>query len=250
MSSRLERSQRKKALITGASRGIGRACAFMLAEQGYGLYLTCLSQKGWLDEVKKDIEEKYGHDNIECRTFVCDGGDARQVEQLFAEIECPDVVINNAGQAYVGLLGEMTAESWQQVMSSNLSSVFYICRQAVPGMVRRKSGKIINISSVWGETGASMEVAYSAAKAGVNGFTRALAKELAPSNIQVNALAPGLVDTDMNRSLTEEERSSIHEAIPMGRAGTPEEAAHMVLQIINSPEYLTGQIITMDGGWR
>ncbi len=250
MSQGLISRQRKTALITGASRGIGRACAYVLAEQGYDLYLTCLKEKGLLDTVKKDIEEKFGQDNINCRVFVCDGGDVRQVEKLFGAIGCPDVVINNAGQAYVGLLGEMTAEAWQRVMDSNLNSVFYVSRQAVPGMVRRKSGKIINISSVWGEAGASMEVAYSAAKAGVNGFTKALAKELAPSNIQVNALALGLTDTDMNRCFTEEERSSIHAEIPMGRAGTPEEAAHMVYQIINSPEYLTGQIITMDGGWK
>lgn len=242
--------RQQKALITGASRGIGRACAYVLAEQGYDLYLTCLNQKGLLDEVKKDIEEKYGQYNIDCRVFVCDGGDVRQVEKLFGEIECPDVVINNAGQAYVGLLGEMTAEAWRRVIDSNLNSIFYISRQVVPGMVHRKSGKIVNISSVWGEAGASMEVAYSAAKAGVNGFTKALAKELAPSNIQVNALALGLIDTDMNRCFTEEEQSSLHAEIPTGRAGTPEEAAHMVYQIINSPEYLTGQIITMDGGWK
>lgn len=241
--------RRKKALITGASRGIGKACAYLLAEQGYDLYLTCLSHVGMLEEIGKDIIEKYGEHNIECRTFACDGGDVLQVEKLFGEIECPDVVINNAGQAYVGLLGEMTAEAWQHIMDSNLNSVFYVCREAVPGMVRRQSGKIINISSVWGRTGASMEVAYSAAKAGVNGLTRALAKELAPSNIQVNALAPGLVDTDMNRDLTEEDWDGICAAIPMGRAGTPWEAAHMVLQIMNSPAYLTGQIITMDGGW-
>ncbi len=237
---------RKKVLITGASRGIGEACAYLLAGQGYDLYLSCLTNYQLLEKVKDRIETEYG---VSCGIFCCDVGNYEQVRNLFRQISVPDVIINNAGQAYMGLLGDMTAEQWQQVMNTNLNSVFYTCREAVPEMVRRHSGKILNISSVWGEAGASMEVAYSTAKAGMNGFTKALARELAPCNIQVNALALGLMDTEMNRCLTAEELNDICEEIPVGRMGTPAEAAHMVLQIIKSPDYLTGQIITMDGGW-
>lgn len=243
----MQKMKGKKVLITGASRGIGRACACLLAEQGYDLYLTCLTQRERLEELKVQIEERYG---IICRNFSCDGGDYGQVKELFAQIECPDILINNGGIACKGLLQDMTAEQWHHVINTNLNSIFYTCKEAIPAMIRRQSGKIINISSVWGETGASMEVCYSTAKAGVNGFTKALAKELAPSHIQVNALAFGLIDTDMNRDLSEEEWKGILEEIPVGRAGTSAEAAHMVLQTVNSPAYLTGQIITMDGGWK
>ena len=134
-------------------------------------------------------------------------------------------------------------------MDTNLSSAFYCCREAVPYMVSRKQGRIINISSMWGVAGASCEAAYSASKAGLNGLTQALAKELAPSNIQVNALACGVIDTDMNRCFSEEERRALMEEIPAGRFGTPEEAAVLACQILEAPEYMTGQIITMDGGW-
>ena len=133
-------------------------------------------------------------------------------------------------------------------MDTNLSSVFYCCREAVPYMVSRKQGRIINISSIWGISGASCEAAYSASKAGLNGLTQALAKELAPSNIQVNAIACGVIDTEMNARLDEEERNALREEIPAGRFGTPEEAAKLVLLLAEAPAYLTGQIIRMDGG--
>lgn len=239
--------ERKKALITGASRGIGRACANLLAQNGYDLYLICKQNEPMLEEIKQMLWQAHG---TRCVNFVCDVGNQVQVCNMFREIECIDVLINNAGIAHMGLLSEMTFEQWQCVMDTNLNSVFYTCKEAVPGMVRRQSGKIINISSIWGETGASMEVAYSTAKAGVNGFTKALARELAPSNIQVNAVAFGLIDTDMNHCLSQEDTEALYEVIPAGRVGTPSEAAHMVLQVINSPAYLTGQIITMDGGWK
>lgn len=238
---------RRKALITGASRGIGAACAKLLAANGYDLYLTCRDRLPLLEELKNNI---IADCRVGCREFCCDAGEPRQVGALFAQLDRVDVLINNAGQAYVGLTGEMTAEQWQQMINVNLNSVFYTCREVIPQMVRRKAGKIINISSVWGRTGAAMEVAYSAAKAGVDGLTRALAKELAPSNIQVNAIAPGLIKTAMNEELTAAEWEAVCAEIPQGRAGTPAEVAHMVLQVINSPAYLTGQIITMDGGWK
>ncbi|MDR2889207.1 MAG: SDR family oxidoreductase [Lachnospiraceae bacterium] len=238
---------RRKALITGASRGIGAACAEVLAANGYDLYLTCLSRSEQLAAVAESIRTRF---RVECRIFTCDGSDDAQVAELFRQLERVDVLINNAGRAYMGLVDEMTAGQWRAIIETDLNSVFYTSREAVPGMVARGSGKIINISSVWGRTGAAMEVAYSAAKAGVDGLTRALAKELAPSNIQVNAIAPGLIDTDMNGELTDEEWAAVCEEIPLGRAGTPTEVAHMVLQVINAPAYLTGQVITIDGGWK
>jgi 3-oxoacyl-[acyl-carrier protein] reductase len=134
-------------------------------------------------------------------------------------------------------------------MSVNLDSLFYTCKYALPPMLDKKQGRIINISSVWGNVGASMEVAYSASKGGVNSFTRALAKELAPSNIQVNALACGVIDTQMNACFTPEEKAALIEEIPSDRFGRPEEIASLVMQLASAPDYLTGQIISVDGGW-
>lgn len=143
----------------------------------------------------------------------------------------------------------MSIEAWQEVLNTNLSGAFYTSRLAIPLMLKNHRGKILNVSSVWGNVGASMEVAYSASKAGLNGLTRALAKELAPSNIQVNAVACGLIDTDMNRCFSEEDMASIIEEIPADRIGTPAETAAMLLLLADAPSYLTGQILTMDGGW-
>ncbi len=160
-----------------------------------------------------------------------------------------DILINNAGISYVGLLQDMKIEAWHRLLSTNLSSAFYTSRLAIPNMLKHGNGHIINISSVWGIAGASMEVAYSAAKGGLNSFTKALAKELAPSSIRVNAIAPGMIDTDMNNCFSPEEKSAITEEIPIGRMGTAEEVGELVLQLIKSPAYLTGQIISLDGGW-
>ena len=176
--------------------------------------------------------------------------DYEAVKELFAEIGGVDVLINNAGVAWMGLLTDMEVSDWRQVMGTNLDSLFFTCKLAVPYMVRKKSGKIINISSVWGSVGASCEVAYSASKGGVNSFTRALAKELAPSGIQVNAIACGVIDTDMNRRhLSTEDLEELCEEIPAGRMGEAKEVADLCLRICDGPEYLTGQVITMDGGW-
>lgn len=149
----------------------------------------------------------------------------------------------------MGLFQDMTPEEWKQILDTNLSSAFYTSKLAVTNMIQQKSGKIINISSVWGNAGASTEAAYSASKGGLNSFTKALAKELAPSNIQVNAIALGMMDTDMNNCFSMEEKASIIEDIPAGRMGNPKEAAELVINLLKSPAYLTGQIITLDGGW-
>ncbi len=233
-------------MITGASRGIGKAAAYALAKDGWDLFLVCKSAKEALLKVREELENKYG---ICCGAMVCDVSDAGQVEEALRKAGEIHALINNAAVSYVGLLTDMTPEEWHRVIDTNLSSLFYTCRLAVPQMVHRKAGKIINVSSVWGNAGASMEVAYSASKGGVNSFTKALAKELAPSNIQVNAVAFGVIDTDMNACFSREEMAALEEEIPAGRMGRAQEAGEIIRQLINAPDYLTGQIITMDGGW-
>ncbi len=165
--------------------------------------------------------------------------------EIFSSLCTLDILVNNAGIASFGLLSQMSAEQWRRIMAS----CFYTCRAAIPLMLQKHSGKIINISSVWGSQGASMEVAYSASKGGVNAFTKALAKELAPSNIQVNAIACGFIDTDMNAALDAEARNALRDEIPADRFGTPQEAAELIFSIAHAPSYMTGQIITIDGGW-
>ncbi|MCH5343682.1 MAG: SDR family NAD(P)-dependent oxidoreductase [Acetatifactor sp.] len=234
------------ALITGASRGIGAATARVFAEAGYELVLTCNRSFAELQELARTLETEY---KISCRPFQADMGNFEQVKALFSHIDRLDVLINNAGISYVGLLSEMEAEDWQRIMSVNLDSCFYTCKYAIPLMLKRHEGRIINISSVWGNVGASMEVAYSASKGGLNSFTKALAKELAPSNIQVNAIACGVIDTAMNACFSKEELQALREEIPADRIGAPEEVGRLVLQTAQAPSYMTGQIITIDGGW-
>ena len=237
---------RKKALITGASRGIGAAIANEFAKAGYDLYLTCHQNGERLAKYASKLTQEYG---VTCKTYSFSIDDEAQVNQMFEEIDALDVLINNAGVAHIGLLTDMTYEEWNKVIATNLNGCFLTCKNAIPSMVSRQSGKIINISSVWGNVGASMEVAYSASKGGVNSFTKALAKELAPSNIQVNAIACGVIDTDMNHCFDEEDMAALIEEIPADRIGRPEEVAHLALQLCTENTYLTGQIITLDGGW-
>lgn len=236
----------KTALITGASRGIGRATAEIFASAGYGLVLTCHSSMELLKDFSEKLQAKY---RIPCDAVRADMGCQKDVDLLFNSIPKLDVLVNNAGIAHIGLLTDMTPDEWHRIIAVNLDACFYTCRRAVPLMLREHRGKIINVSSVWGAQGASMEVAYSASKGGVNAFTRALAKELAPSGIQVNAVACGAIDTAMNGGLSREELDHLRAEIPADRLGTPEEAAQLILQIAQAPDYMTGQIITMDGGW-
>ena len=240
--------KRKNVLVTGSSRGIGRACALTFAENGYHVFINCRNSLDRLKESEDSIIASGGT----CTMLPGDVGSPDDVRTMFDKIStlCGglEVLVNNAGRAYFGLLSDMTDEDWRAVIDTDLSSAFYCCRAAIPYMVSRKSGKIINISSMWGTAGASCEAAYSAAKSGLHGLTRALAKELAPSNIQVNALACGVIDTEMNARLSTEERAALEEEIPAGRYGTPEEAARAVLMLAEAPAYLTGQIIGLDGG--
>lgn len=237
-------------LITGASRGIGRAIAVTFAKAGYHLVINCSKSTDALLTLKSELENTYHCTVLES---VGDVSDYAYVEQLYANIEAKfggvDVLINNAGIAHIGLLSDMTIDEWNHIVGTNLTAAFSTSKLAIPYMVHQKSGKIINISSVWGNVGASCEVAYSACKGGINSFTKALAKELAPSNIQVNAIACGVIDTQMNACFSDEERQSLADEIPAGRFGTPEEVASLALQLATGNTYLTGQIITLDGGW-
>lgn len=236
-------------LITGASRGIGRAAALFLSRYGCRLVLTCRQNTADLEEVAS-IAKSFGS---ECLTFTADASDYSAMEAVFSSAKDHfgdiDVLINNAGISYIGLFSDMTPSQWQHIMRTNTESVFTCCHLAVPAMVRKKSGCIINISSVWGNVGASCEAVYSASKGAVASFTKALAKELAPSGITVNAIAFGAIDTEMNQCLSDDERAALADEIPACRFGSPDEAAKLICQLIDAPKYLTGQIITMDGGW-
>lgn len=237
-------------LITGSSRGIGKSTALYFARQGYHVFLNCNTSFDQLEEVKTLIErEKKGS----CSLLPGNIADPDQVKILFQNIHsfCShlDVLINNAGVSHIGLLMDMSNEEWNRVIQTNLSSVFYCCREALPPMIAERSGKIINVSSMWGKYGASCEAAYSASKAGIDGLTKSLAKELALSNIQVNAVAFGVIDTEMNGQLNEEERGQLKNEIPMERFGAPEEAAKIIWDVAHAPAYMTGQILGFDGGF-
>ena len=235
-------------LITGASRGIGRAIAISAAGSGMFNKIVLNSRKN-SDELERTKEIILSSSDIEAITSQGDVGDISYVKTLRDTAGDVDVLINNAAISYTGLLIDMSPDEWNEIVTTNISSIYNTCHTFVPDMISRKCGHIINISSVWGEVGASCEVAYSAAKGAVNSFTRALAKELGPSHIQVNALELGIVDTDMNSHLNTDEKEATCEDIPMGRMARPEEIGRAVVSLLNMPEYFTGEIVRIDGGW-
>ena len=241
----------KNILITGASHGIGKAIAARFAAEGFSLVLNCKNDVELLRSYADKLSQSYG---VQTLTIPGDISDHSFVCEMFSRIrdrfDGVDVLVNNAGISHIGLLTDLSIDDWNRVIATNLTSVFSCCHEAVPYMVHRKSGCIINISSVWGNVGASCEVAYSASKGGVNSFTKALAKELAPSNVTVNAIACGVIDTRMNSCFDDNERASLEEEIPMGRYGQPQEVAALAWQLASAPTYLTGQILTLDGGWQ
>ena len=231
-------------LITGASRGIGRAVAIEFAKNKHNIIICAKSDHEGLQNTKHLVE----NENVSCYTDLCDVTNEDSVKKFISDsvkiIGQTDILINNAGISYIGLLQDMSFEDWNKVLSTNLTSAFLMSKYVIPEMLKKQSGHIINISSVWGNIGASMEVAYSASKGGINSFTKALA----PSNISVNAISPGFIDTDMNKVFKKDELDAIFEEIPMGRAGSPSEVAKLIYKIAMS-DYITGQIITIDGGW-
>ena len=242
---------KKTVLVTGASRGIGKAIAVKFAKKGYRVVINCVnpSHEDMLAQVKRDIESY----QVPCLACLGDVGNFQECREIFEKIQkmfgSLDVLVNNAGISYIGLLQDMKPEDWDRIVRTNLTSVFNCCRLAIPDMVKNQCGKIINISSVWGSAGASCEVAYSATKGGINAFTKALAKELAPSGIQVNAVACGAIDTEMNHWMSDEDLLALIDEIPSGRLGKAEEVADLVYHLAYKSNYLTGQAIALDGAW-
>lgn len=246
----------KTVLITGLSRGIGRAAAIRFAKAGYGIAGCAKTNTLLLSSLSEELS------NMSCPHLLLTGdvADSTFVNDLFREtirkFSHLDLLINNAGISRIGLLQDLSDETLSELLSVNLSSAFYCCRSAIPIFLKNRDlidfpepiGRIINISSIHGCSGASCEVAYSATKAGLNALTQGLAKELAPSGISVNALACGVIDTDMNRCFSEEERNALAEAIPAGRFAQPSEAAEALYHLSQMPSYLTGQIIQFNGG--
>lgn len=240
----------KTAIITGASRGIGAAIAKKFASCGYNLSLCCRSSSDTLKELTGELHSNYGVDVLCYTGNVGDFCFAQDmITKTISHFGHIDVLVNNAGISHIGLLSDMTPEEWSNIVSVNLTGVFNFSKLIIPHMVAEKSGRILQISSVWGNVGASCEVAYSACKGGINAFTKALGKELAPSHIPVNAIACGVIDTDMNRCFDEAERAELADEIPAGRFATADEVADMAYSVITASDYLTGQIITFDGGW-
>lgn len=242
----------KCALITGASRGIGRETALRLAESGeYPLIaVTAYKNEALLTRLAEEIRQRYPEQALLCYTG--DLGSYEEVCRLSESLKqaggTVSLLVNNAAISMHGLLADLSPEDWEKMISTNLSSVFHTCKLFQPDLLRTE-GRIINISSVWGAMGASCEAAYSAAKGGLTTLTRALAKELAPSHVAVNALELGTVDTEMNGNLTEEEKAALAEEIPFGRFATPEEAAEAIYLLSRMPAYVTGAVLRMDGGW-
>ena len=238
----------KVALVTGAAYGIGLAIAQAFAEAGAKIVYNC-SRRETLERGAAAYKEL----GIDAKGYLCDVTDEESVKAIVADIEATvgtiDILVNNAGISHIGLLQDMSPDEWHNIVEANLTSVFNCCKLAIPIMLSRHAGKIVNISSVWGCVGASTEVAYSATKGGINSFTKALAKELAPSNIQVNAIACGIIDTDMNGFLNDDELQSVLDEVPAGRIGKPEDVAKLAFDITNTSDYLTGQVIKLDGGW-
>lgn len=236
----------KTIIVTGGSRGIGRAIVEKFANENYNVILNYNKS----EFAALDIAKQYK--NVE--TFKADVSKPKDVEAMinFAENKFGhiDVLINNAGISSTGLLQDLSLEEWNKLFETNVTGTFLVTREVLPRMISKKSGKIINISSVWGIVGASMEVAYSASKAAIIGFTKALAKEVGPSNITVNAIAPGIVMTDMVSNLSVEEFEQIRMDIPLGRIGSTEDIANTAFYLASDEaNYMTGQIISPNGGW-
>ena len=241
---------KKTAIITGSSKGIGAATAILFAQKGYNVVIT--------------YNESYESATLLARSLAANGFSVTAqklnvanrleaellVKETLYKYGTIDVLVNNAGVAYQGLITQTDEVEYDRILNTNLKGTFNCCKAVTPVMVRQQSGKIINISSMWGETGASCEVAYSASKAGIIGLTKALAKELAPSGITVNAVTPGLIETAMNTNLSVEELNDFVESIPLGRMGTADEVAQAIYFLASeNADYITGQILGVNGGY-
>lgn len=242
--------QTKTAIITGASRGIGKETAQLFANNGYNVLINYNSSKSKAVELCQSLINK----GFSADVFKADVARRAEVDEMvgyciekFGNI---DVLVNNAGISKISAFGDISETEWDEIITVNLKGVFNCCQSVLPYMLKNKKGWIINISSIWGMTGASCEVHYSAAKAGVIGLTKALAKELGPSNIQVNCIAPGIIETDMNSNIGDEESGKLKENTPLMRFGTALEIAHSILFLASEDvSFITGQVISPNGGF-
>ncbi len=235
---------KRTALITGASRGIGAATARRFAQEGYRLVLNYCTSKETAEALEKELDTEV----LLCPADVSREDEvAKMVTGALERFERIDVLVNNAGIAEQKLFSDITSQDWDRMFDVNVKGMYLVTKAVLPSMIHEKRGSIVNLSSIWGLTGASCEVHYSAAKAAVIGFTKALAKELGPSGITVNCVAPGVVATDMNRHLPHEILEELKEEIPLGKIGTPEEIAEMIYAMSQST-YTTGQVISPNGG--
>ena len=238
----------KVIVITGGSRGIGAEIVKNLAQAGHTIILNYNKS----EQCAKNVENELKKQGCNVDIFKAD---VSRVDEAIKLINFAiekygriDVLINNAGISQSKLFTEITDDDWLNMMNNNLNSAFYCSREAVKSMIHNKQGLIVNISSIWGVTGASMEVHYSTAKAGLIGFTKALAKELGPSNIRVNAIAPGIINTDMNKEYSEQDFIEIEKEIPLGKIGSTASIAKCVKWLIED-DYTTGEVISINGGW-
>lgn len=238
----------KTVIVTGGSRGIGAAIVKELAKENYNVVLNYNNSEEAAKKIKKELEER----NIKIEIYKADVSNREEVKRMvqftLEKYKNIDVLINNAGINQIKPFMDITEEEWNKIMQVNLNSVFYCCQEVLQTMIHNKKGCIINISSIWGRIGASCEVPYSASKAAIDGLTKALAKEMGPSNIRVNSIAPGIIETDMNKELSQEDLKEIIYQIPLGRIAKPEELVKSIKWLIED-EYVTGQIISVDGGW-
>lgn len=239
----------KTAVITGAAKGIGAAIAVAFAKAGYKVVINYNTSEDRARQLCGILNDTYPTEAVCIKADVSTPEGAKKlISEAISAFGDIDVLVNNAGIAQQKLFTDITNEDWTKMVNTNLSSVFYLCREATPFMVSKKSGNIVNISSIWGETGGSCEVHYSAAKAGVIGLTKALAKELAPSGITVNCVCPGVIRTDMLSSFTEEDLKALADETPVMRLGTPKDVADAVLYLGTNSGFVTGQVLGINGG--